>query len=105
MLSEIEAGDLTLIEITDKRSIESRLARDIPYTEVTPAGLVLSVDCIAERNVDYQEPGASSAYASGEFVVDVHRLTYDWVRRIKVRRRKSLASRSQNSVAFAGRCR
>src|SRR5262245_1637377 len=99
LLGYIDAWDLALVEVANEGGVESRLRRDIQYSEVPPAALVLPVDCVTERKIDHQEPNARSACDGGKLIVDVHCLADFWLRRVEIRRRGHLATRSQHGVA------
>src|SRR5262249_39142950 len=105
LATDIDAGDLALVQVVNEGGVESHLVCYIAYPEVPPSALVLLVDRVAERNIDHQEPYPARAHHSSEVTVDLHRFAHFWEHRAEVRQYRHLTSRSRyRATFFAGPC-
>src|SRR5262245_1058227 len=100
LLSNIDAGDLALVQVAYEGGVESHLPRDIAYSEQAPATFVFPVDRVAERNISHQEPCTRLARNAGKFIVELYCLEHFRMRWFEVNWRGDLASSSQHGAAL-----
>src|SRR5262245_53228278 len=75
LLSEIDAGDLAFVQVTNEGGVKSHLPRNIAYSEQVPATFVFFVDRVTERNIDHEEPCTRLAYDVGKLVIELYCLS------------------------------